>query len=97
MDCKYAYMKDKIPYVLCRKEVTPTGYDRKELFHAVCPHQEHCPKLNCHKLTPSWMNCFKLRQSAQDGTGVAFVADAQQPGGAQKTPSRSRRKPQNGK
>ena len=95
MECKYAYMKKNIPYVLCSKEPEPKGIDRKELFHAVCGHQAHCPKENCHKLTGSWLRCVKLAERNQmayeEALGVAESTEAKAP----KTRPRSRRKPQN--
>lgn len=97
MDCKNAYMKDKIPYLLCSKENIPTGYDRKELFHAVCIHQAHCPRQNCHKLTPDWKSCIKLREirseKPQDGAEVAFVADRGMDTPEKKTPQKRTRAP----
>lgn len=61
MECKFAYMKQHIDYVLCKKEPEPTRYDREKLFHAVCAHQVHCPKENCHKLSAGWERCAKLK------------------------------------
>lgn len=97
MDCKHAYLKEKIPYLLCDKEAEPSGYDPKELFHAVCIHQSHCPKENCHKLTPSWPSCIKLReirhQTPQESAGVAFVAESGDGSAAKKAPQKRTRKP----
>ena len=92
MDCEFAYMKDKIPYVLCRKEPEPDRFDRKSVFHAACPHQEHCPKQNCHKLTAAWMSCFKLSQKPRDGAGVAFVAPTDEGTATKKTAQKATRK-----
>ena len=72
MECKYAYMRSDIEYVLCKKEPTPDRTDRNALFHAVCGHQAHCPKKNCHKLTASWLNCVKLSEKPQDDAGETF-------------------------
>ena len=72
MECKFAYMKHDIEYVLCKKEPEPTRADRNALFHAVCGHQVHCPKQNCHKLTASWMNCVKLTEKPQEAAGEPF-------------------------
>lgn len=98
MDCKHAYMQKKIPYVLCDKEAIPSGYDRKELFHAVCIHQAHCPTQNCHKLTPEWTSCIKLREiraeKPQESAGVAFVADEGMNTTTKKAPQKRTRKPQ---
>ena len=97
MDCKHAYFKDKIEYVLCDKENTPSGYDRRELFHSVCIHQAHCPQHNCHKLTPDWASCIKLREipsvEPQESAGVAFVAGPGDDSGEKKAPQKRTRKP----
>ena len=97
MDCKHAYLKDKIEYVLCDKENIPSGYDRRELFHAVCIHQAACPRQNCHKLTPDWPSCLKLHEipteKPQENAGVAFVAEAGDGSGEKKTPQKRTRKP----
>lgn len=95
MECKYAYLKSNIPYVLCKKELEPSGMDRKELFHAVCSHQAHCPKINCHKLTAEWVNCVKLAERNQRALEEAVGADVSTEAPAPKTRSKSRRKPQN--
>ena len=93
MDCKFAYLKPKIPYLLCRKEAEPDGFNKTELFHAVCPHQAHCPKENCHKNTAGWVNCLKLVQRAQEAAQQPPVEEAQQPEETPKAPQKSRRKP----
>lgn len=97
MDCYHAYMQKKIPYVLCDKENIPSGYDRRELFHAVCIHQAACPRQNCHKLTPDWPSCLKLREipteEPRDGAGVAFVAEEHTDMPEAKTPQKRTRKP----
>ena len=73
MECIHAYLEKNIDYVLCDKEPKPNPYNRKELFHAVCAHQAHCPKEKCHKLTASWLNCVKLAEKPQSGAGEDFA------------------------
>lgn len=94
MECKYAYMKKNIPYVLCNKEPEPGKYDRAALFHAACPHQALCPKANCHKLTAGWLKCVNLAESNQNALEDAVGVDVSAEEEAPKKPSRSRRKPQ---
>lgn len=72
MECQHAYLDRDIDYVLCDKEPKPNRFDRTSLFHAVCAHQAHCPKQNCHKLTASWLNCVKLPMKPQGGAGEPF-------------------------
>jgi len=76
MECPHAYLAKNIEYVLCNKEQKPNPNNRKELFHAVCAHQAHCPTERCHKLTASWLNCVKLAEKPQNGAGDDFAAEA---------------------
>lgn len=93
MECKYAYMKSDIEYVLCNKEPTPTRHDRTALFHAMCGHQAHCPRQNCHKLTPSWKNCVKLAERNSAAYESVFSEPIAEPEEVAEKPKRSRRKP----
>ena len=65
MECKYAYTKQHIDYVLCSKEPEPSRHDREKLFHAMCGHQVNCPKQSCHKLSATWRQCVKLIEPAE--------------------------------
>ena len=94
MECQYAYLKENIDYVLCKREPEPTRYDKTELFHAVCPHQEHCPRENCHKLTAGWLTCAKRPQTTQNAPQATFAKSATVSAPAAKKPTRSRKKPQ---
>lgn len=91
MECKHAYLDRNIDYVLCDKEPNPNPFDRKELFHAICAHQAHCPKQNCHKLTAGWLNCVKLAEKPQKGAGESFAAEVSVPEEAPKRRSRKAR------
>lgn len=93
MECRYAYMKQHIDYVLCKKEPEPTRYDREKLFHAVCAHQVHCPKENCHKLSAGWERCAKLAERNQTAYDAVLAEMEQTPAEEPKKPTRSRRKP----
>lgn len=93
MECPHAYMKQHIDYVLCKKEPEPTRYDRDKLFHAVCAHQVHCPKENCHKLSAGWQNCVKLREAPRSAPDEVFASEVQTPDEETKKAARSRRKP----
>lgn len=94
MECKYAYLKHDIEYVLCKKEPTPDRADRNALFHAVCGHQVHCPKQNCHKLTASWRNCVKLAGEPQEATGAPFAVEVPTQEAAPQKRSRRATKPE---
>ena len=94
MECKYAYMKQHIDYVLCKKEPEPGRHDREKLFHAICGHQVNCPKENCHKLSAGWQNCMKLREAPQSAPKEVSANEVQTPGEGTKKSARNRRKPQ---
>ena len=94
MECEHAYIERSIDYVLCDKEPKPNRLDRASVFHAVCTHQAHCPKENCHKLTPSWLSCLKLAESNEKSFEGISELPIHPEDEAQEKPSRSRRKPQ---
>ena len=62
MDCKFAYAKNGIDYVLCKKEKAPNPQDTASVAHAACLHQKWCPHKGCHRLDENWAKCFKLAQ-----------------------------------
>lgn len=94
MECKFAYLREDVPYVLCKKEPEPSRNDRTALFHAVCGHQAECPKVNCHRLTASWVNCTKLRDKPQNAVGATSAAATAEDEPKAKTAQKGRRKPQ---
>lgn len=97
MECRHAYLKANIDYVLCDKEPVPNGIDRTALFHAVCAHQAECPKQHCHRLTASWVRCVKLADKPQDATRATFATAVSEDTGERKMPPRTRRKPKDEK
>lgn len=95
MECKFAYLKHDIDYVLCKKEPVPARADKTALFHAVCGHQAHCPKENCHKLTASWPSCVKLADKPQNDAGEPFAEEVPVQEEAPKKRSRRATQPKN--
>lgn len=93
MECRHAYLKANIDYVLCDKEPQPSPYDRKALAHAVCAHQAECPKAHCHRLTANWVRCVKLAERSQNATGETFATSEPSYTNETKMPPRTRRKP----
>lgn len=93
MDCKYAYMKDNIEYVLCKKEPTPNRLDRTAVFHSMCAHQVDCPKRKCHKLSASWERCAKLAVRNRKAYDSVFHEDGAEAAEAPGKPKKTRRKP----
>ena len=94
MQCKFAYLKRDIDYILCCKEPEPTRYDREKLFHAVCAHQVECLKENCQKLSASWERCAKLREAPKTAYEEVFPDTVQEPDEELKPAKKSRRKAQ---
>lgn len=92
MLCKYAYTKQNIDYILCRKEPEPSRFDREKLFHAVCAHQVDCPKQSCRKLSANWERCAKLAQPRQETYEEVFPDMVQEPDEELKPAKKSRRK-----
>lgn len=94
MDCPHAYLKRDIDYLLCDFEPTPSKADRTKLYHAVCGHQAHCPKQNCHKNTSSWSSCVKLAVRPQDAAEAQIGEDVSVPEEAPKKRTRRATQPQ---
>lgn len=95
MECTHAYLRKDIEYLLCDLEPQPSRANRLSLFHAVCAHQAHCPKQNCHKNTPSWVNCAKLTEKPQDDAGERFDEAVSTQGEAPKKRTRRATKSEN--
>ena len=93
MECSHAYLEKNIDYVLCNKEPKPNRTNRTEISRAMCPHQAHCPKENCHKLTASWLKCVKLAEANQKAYDEVFPVDMPMDVEAQKKSTRRTRKP----
>lgn len=91
MECKHAFTDREIDYILCDKEPKPNKKDRTAVYHAMCIHQAHCPKANCHKLTASWVKCVKLAEDNQKSFEEALGEDVSEPAEEPKTPQKRRR------
>lgn len=91
MECRYAYMKQHIDYVLCNKEPEPDRHDREKLFHAVCAHQVDCPTKKCHKLSANWKRCAKLAEANQAAYEHVMSEVVQTPAEEPKKPTRRRK------
>lgn len=88
MDCKHAYLKNGIQYILCHHEPQPQPNDHRSLFHATCPFQVFCKTSNCHKMTPEWKGCAKIvSESRQNAARQIIEEPAPKP-----TPRRKPRK-----
>lgn len=61
MDCRYAYFKDGVPYVLCRKDKEPRTNRLDEITKCMCGYQRFCPNIRACALLPTWVECQKLK------------------------------------
>ena len=61
MECKHAYFKDDIPYVLCDCVGTPRTKKLDEVTKCMCGYQRFCPNIRACTLLPEWRECSKLR------------------------------------
>lgn len=62
LECKHAYFKEGLNYVLCNKEKEPQKTDLKECAKAMCQHQRYCPQVRACALKPEWRECGKLAE-----------------------------------
>ena len=61
MDCKHAYFKDGIQYVLCDCGGTPKTKKLADITQHMCAYQRFCPNIRACALLPEWVNCHKLK------------------------------------
>lgn len=68
-ECKHAYRRENMPYILCSKEKTPLN--KADIYHSLCPHQRFCAEKNCAILTETWAGCKKhSTQAPQEKPGA---------------------------
>lgn len=70
MDCKHAYFKDDIPYVLCRCEKEPRTNKLRDVSGSMCGYQRFCPNIRACALLPTWPECRKLSIAAEPAQNV---------------------------
>ena len=61
MECKNAYRKDGISYILCRCAGEPDAKDQRAVCHALCGFQRFCPNARTCTLLPTWPGCMRLK------------------------------------
>lgn len=61
MDCKHAYFKDGIEYVLCDFCTTPRTKKLPEVTQSMCTYQRFCPNKRTCALLPEWVNCSRIK------------------------------------
>lgn len=73
MDCKHAYFKDGIDYVLCDIGGMPKTRKLAEITSHMCPYQRFCPNIRACALLPEWVNCGKLKEAEPPAEVVPAV------------------------
>lgn len=71
MDCKHAYFKNGIKYVLCDCGGDPKNNKLDEITKHMCGYQRFCPNARACALMPEWVNCSKLRMAEAKTESVA--------------------------
>lgn len=64
MECKYAYKKTGVQYILCKCLGEPQSVKMADTAHYMCGHQRFCQKIQDCSLLPSWTEC-KVRKMAE--------------------------------
>lgn len=80
MECKNAYRKDGINYILCRCAGDPNPRDMHAVCHAMCGFQRFCPNIRACTLLPTWAGCTRLKppappQTLQEAAGGGMQAE----------------------
>ena len=60
MECKHAYFKDNVVYVLCDCDGAPKSNNLDEVTKYMCSYQRFCPNKRACALLPEWRQCHKL-------------------------------------
>lgn len=75
-ECREAYAMDGIPYIVCARELKPTGTDKQAMYHALCPYQRFCGEKRCAVLLPEWTRCKKnAAAKAQEAARAPLTPD----------------------
>ena len=75
MECKYAYLKNGVNYVLCKCQGEPQSDKMPDVAHCMCGHQRFCHQIQKCTLLPTWRNCAVKKQAdikAQTAMAEAF-------------------------
>ena len=63
MECKYAYVKNGINYVLCKCQGEPSSDKMQDVAHCMCGHQRFCTQIKHCTLLPTWQYCQTKKQA----------------------------------
>mgnify|MGYP003302997214 CR=1 FL=1 len=64
MECKHAYRRDDVDYIICDYSGKVTSNKLSEVAPKLCLHQRFCPNVRNCTLLPSWVECTKLKEEA---------------------------------
>lgn len=91
MECKHAYLKSGVNYVLCKCQGEPKSLKMQDVTPCMCGHQRFCPQIQHCTLLPTWQNCLVKRQ-AEKKTVVAFEEEDEKVEEPAPKPKRTSRK-----
>lgn len=76
MECRYAYRKNGVPYILCKCLGEPKSDKMQDTAHCMCGHQRFCAKVQDCSLLPSWVEC-RVRKDKEARDAAAMSASIQ--------------------
>lgn len=90
MECKYAYTKVGVKYVLCKCHGKVKSNDMKEIAHCMCGHQRFCREIKKCALLPSWIHC-RVKKEAEEAEAAEMAAIVEVPETKGKTSTRKKK------
>ena len=66
MECKHAYFKAGINYVLCKCQGEPASESIQDLTRCLCGHQKFCRQIRSCSLLPTWRDCIVKKQHEEE-------------------------------
>lgn len=70
MECRYAYVKQGVNYVLCKCQGEPNSAKMQDITRCMCGHQRFCPQIQHCTLLPSWQHCAVKNQAEKKMSGI---------------------------
>ena len=92
MECKNAYRKDGINYILCRCAGEPDPRDTHAICHAMCGFQRFCPNIRDCTLLPGWTGCTRLKAQTLPRTAQEAAGSGKEAGAGSDSPKKRTRK-----
>ena len=73
MECKHAYRRDDVDYIICDVDGKVTSNKLSEVAPKLCLYQRFCPNIRNCALLPTWVDCQKLANEAVKMTAEAEI------------------------